>query len=75
MTEVEYFIYVLFGEALNVLMPSFPKKTVFLNNTKAAHIPTIQTLRSSLTTLAPVFLIIMSCEGHFISAHGDHEQF
>lgn len=75
MTEVEYFIYVLFGEALNVLMPSFPKKPVFLNNTKAAHIPTMQALRSSLTALTPGFLITVSHEGHFISAHSDHEQF
>lgn len=76
MTKVEYFIYALFGEALYVLIQSFPKiLTVFLNNTKAAHIQAMQALQSSRTMLSPALLITVPCERHFISAHGDHEQF
>lgn len=75
-TKVEYFIYALFGEALNVLIQPFLKiLMVFLNSTKAAHIQIMQALQSSHTTLSPALLITMPHEGHFISAHGDHKQF
>lgn len=47
-TKVEYFIYALFGEALDILITAFPKiLTVFFTNTKAARIQTMQALQSS----------------------------
>lgn len=76
MTKVEYLIYALFGEALHILIQSFPKiVTVFWDNTKDAHIQTMQALQSSHITLSPALLITVPPEGHFVSAQGDHKQF
>lgn len=75
MTEVEYFIDALLGEALHVLIQPFPKNVaVFLSDTKAAHMETMQAPQSSHTTLSPAILITVACEGRFTSAHGDHKQ-